>query len=93
METMGSFWDVAKFLGAFAVVIFLILAFGWALKRWGGRLQGIKVNELSDLTLQVRAIDPQRKLLKIRDGEGEYLVLTGPHQDLLLRHKSLRGKE
>ncbi len=92
METMGSFLDVAKFLGAFAAVILLILAFGWALKRWGGRLQGIRVSEFNDLALQVRAIDPQRKLLKIRDEEGEYLVLTGPRQDLLLRHKALKGK-
>lgn len=93
MELTPSFYDVAKFIGAFTLVMALIFVFGWALRRWGGRLHGMKVREFSEFMLQVRVIDPQRKLLKIRDEEGEYLILTGPHQDLLLREKNLQERK
>ena len=75
-----------RFLLALALVLGLILALAWLVRRFGpgarllpvkGRLRRLSVQEVSTL-------DARRRLVLLRRDATEYLVLLGPTQDLLL---------
>jgi len=75
-----------RFLLALVLVLALIAALTWAARRFGfgGHLvpKSGKTPRLS--VVEVKTIDPRRKLVLVRRDDREHLILLGASQDLLL---------
>jgi len=75
-----------RFLAALALVLALIGAFSWAVRRFGfaGTLAPSAGKSRRLSVIEVRVIDSRRKLVLLRSDAREHLVLLGPNQDLLV---------
>jgi flagellar protein FliO/FliZ len=75
-----------RFLLALVVVLALIGALAWIVRRvgFGGRLTPNKGTAPRLSVVEVRALDSRRKLVLLRRDGCEHLVLLGPSNDLLL---------
>lgn len=75
-----------RFLLALILVLALIAALTWAARRFGfgGHLVPNAGKSPRLAVVEVRTVDPRRKLVLVRCDQREYLVLLGAGQDLLL---------
>lgn len=75
-----------RFVAMLALVLALIAICAWAIRRFGlgGALAATKGGTKRLAIVEVKVIDPRRKLVLLRHDGKEHLVLLGPTQDLLL---------
>lgn len=75
-----------RFLLALGLVLALIFALSWAVRRYGpgSRLLPNTGRDRRLSIVEVASVDARRRLLLLRRDGTEYLVLLGPTQDLLL---------
>ena len=75
-----------RFLLALGLVLGLIFALAWAVRRFGpgSRLLPNAGRDRRLTILEVASVDARRRLILLRRDTTEYLVLLGPTQDLLL---------
>lgn len=75
-----------RFLLALLAVLALIAALTWAVRRFGfGGYLVPNTGKFPRLSVvEVKSVDPRRKLILVRCDQREYLVLLGTGQDLLL---------
>ncbi len=75
-----------RFVAMLALVLALIAICAWAIRRFGlgGALSATKGGSKRLSIVEVKVIDPRRKLVLIRKDGKEHLVLLGPTQDLLI---------
>jgi flagellar protein FliO/FliZ len=75
-----------RFLLALLLVLALIAALTWAARRFGlGGHLAPNTGKSPRLTIvEVKTVDPRRKLILVRRDDREHLVLLGVGQDLLL---------
>ncbi len=75
-----------RFLLALGLVLGLIFALSWAVRRFGpgSRLLPNAGRDRRLALVEVASVDARRRLILLRRDETEYLVLLGPTQDLLL---------
>lgn len=79
--------DYFRFLAALVFVMALIGLLGWLLRRYAGGGSCPRRGERGRRRLaivEVRAIDPKRRLVLIRRDDAEHLILTGPEGDLVV---------
>ena len=77
-----------RFLVILALVLGLIALCAWVARRFGlgGALAATKGGTTRLAIVEVKVIDPRRKLVLLRRDEKEHLVLLGPNQDLLIEN-------
>ncbi len=75
-----------QFVIALALVLALIGGLAWAARRFGigGQLTPNTGKSSRLFVVEVKVLDPRRKLVLLRRDGCEHLVLLGPNQDLLL---------
>ena len=75
-----------RFLLALVLVLALIGGLAWAARRFGfgGQLTPNTGKSSRLSVVEVKVLDPRRKLVLLRRDGCEHLVLLGPTQDLLL---------
>lgn len=75
-----------QFVLALALVLALIGGLAWAARRFGlgGQLTPNTGKSPRLSVVEVKVLDPRRKLVLLRRDGCEHLVLLGPNQDLLL---------
>ncbi len=75
-----------RFLAMLALVLALIAICAWAARRFGlgGVLAATKGGSTRLAIVEVKVIDPRRKLVLLSRDTKEHLVLLGPNQDLLI---------
>ncbi len=75
-----------RFLLALVLVLALIGGLAWAARRFGfgGQLTPNTGKSSRLSVVEVKVLDPRRKLVLLRRDGCEHLVLLGPNQDLLL---------
>ena len=75
-----------RFVAMLALVLALIAVCAWAIRRFGlgGALAATKGGSARLAIVEVKVIDPRRKLILLRRDQREHLVLLGPNQDLLI---------
>jgi len=75
-----------RFLLALLLVLALIAALTWAARRFGlgGQLVPNTGKSPRLTIVEVKTIDPRRKLLLVRRDNREHLILLGVESDLLL---------
>ena len=72
-----------------AILVLGLIAFcAWVARRLGlgGALAATKGGSTRLAIVEVKIIDPKRKLVLFRRDEKEHLVLLGPSQDLLIEN-------
>lgn len=76
----------AQFLGALVLVLVLIGGCAWVARRlgFGGALSVTRGATARLAVVEVKVLDPRRKLVLLRHDAREHLVLLGPNQDLLI---------
>jgi flagellar protein FliO/FliZ len=77
--------DPARFaetVGALGVVLGLLLVSALGLRWWRGRGGGLPVRRLA--LVESLALDGRHRLVRVRDGEREHLLLLGPAAPLAL---------
>ena len=71
--------DYLRFILALALVVGLILALGWALKRYGtGNFNRALTAKRRLRTVESTSIDSRHRLILVRRDAVEHLVLVGP---------------
>ena len=77
-----------RFLVILALVLALIAFCAWAARRLGlgGALAATKGGSKRLAIVEVKVVDPRRKLVLFRRDEKEHLVLLGPNQDILIEN-------
>jgi len=75
-----------RFLLALILVLALIAALTWAARRFGfgGHLVPNTGKPPRLSVVEVKTVDPRRKLVLVRRDDSEHLILLGAGQDLLL---------
>ena len=75
-----------RFLLALILVLALIAGLTWAARRFGfgGHLVPNAGKSPRLAVVEVKTVDPRRKLVLVRCDKREYLILLGAGQDLLL---------
>lgn len=75
-----------RFLLALILVLALIAALTWAARRFGfgGHLVPNTGKSPRLSVVEVKTVDPRRKLVLVRRDDREHLILLGASQDLLL---------
>jgi len=78
--------DYLKFPLALLLVVGLILLMTWALRRFSlvPGLAGPRKNSRLSIA-ETLPLDPKRRLVLVRDGAQEHLLLIGGDNDLLIR--------
>ncbi len=82
-----------KFIIALLLVLGLLYFCLWVLKRFGigqAIITDKKHNKNLSL-LEVLPLDGRRKLMRIQDDKQEHLILTGPHNDLIISSKTAQN--
>lgn len=88
-ETGGT---IAQFGLSLIVVIALIFLVAWAVKRFGGsRFGGHHGDEAEPQVVSTLAIDPKRKLVLVRHGKLEHLLLIGGGSDAVIERSMVGG--
>ncbi|MCF4166569.1 flagellar biosynthetic protein FliO [Zavarzinia compransoris] len=67
---------------ALGIVILLILALGWALRRFGNT--GVRRMGKRLAVIESLALDPRRRLVLVRRDGEEHLLLLGPAGDIVV---------
>lgn len=75
-----------RFLIALVAVLALIAGLTWIVRRlgFGGVVAGRSGHAPRLQVVEVKALDSRRKLVLIRHGSKEHLILLGSNQDLLV---------
>lgn len=79
--------DPARFMetvGALAAVLGLLLTFAVGLRWWRGRTSGMPTRRLA--LVETLALDGRHRLVRVRDGEREHLLVLGAATPLALDH-------
>lgn len=79
--------DYFRFLAALIFVLALIGVLGWLLRRYAGGAPAPRRGERGRKRLsivEVRPVDPKRRLILVRRDGAEHLILTGPQGDLVV---------
>jgi flagellar protein FliO/FliZ len=81
-----EFETYLRFLAVLVLVLGLIAICAWVARRFGlgGALAATKGGSTRLAIVEVKVIDPRRKLVLLRRDDKEHLVLLGPNQDLLI---------
>lgn len=88
-ETGGT---IAQFALALVVVIALIFLVAWLVKRFGGGRLGLHHGDQANLqVVDTLAIDPKRKLVLVRHGKLEHLLLIGGGSDEVIERSLVNG--
>lgn len=76
----------ARFLFALVLVLALIAALAWAVRRFGfaGTLAPKPGGSARLGVVEIKALDSRRRLVLVRRDGAEHLVLLGPNRDLLI---------
>lgn len=76
--------NILRFVLSLAVVLGLIAALAWLLRRYGsGRIiPGTDRNRLA--VIEAAHVDAKRRLVLVRRDETEHLILLGPNSELLI---------
>lgn len=76
-----------RFVSSLVVVLGLILAVAWALKRWGMGLMGARTqagNARRLALMESLQLDPKHRLVLVRRDDRTHLLLLGPMGDLVV---------
>ncbi len=76
-----------RFVSSLVVVLGLILAVAWALKRWGMGLMGARAQAGNGRRLALMEslqLDPKHRLVLVRRDDRTHLLLLGPMGDLVV---------
>ncbi len=87
--------DIARSLGTLLVVLGLLVAVVWSIRRFGllsGLSQGRDGRPLSVSVVLRVPIDPKHSLVMVRRGIYEHLLLIGPNGSLLVEQNILAGE-
>lgn len=79
--------DYFRFLAALIFVLALIGILGWLLRRYASGAPPTRRGERGRKRLsivEVRPIDPKRRLILVRRDDVEHLILTGPQADVVI---------
>lgn len=88
-ETGGA---IAQFVLALIVVLILILIVAWLLKKLGGGRFGATNSGQAELSIvDTLAIDPKRRLVLVRHGKLEHLLLIGGGSDEVVERSIVGG--
>lgn len=88
-ETGGA---IAQFILALFVVLILILIVAWLLKKLGGGRFGASNSGQAELAIiDTLAIDPKRRLVLVRHGKLEHLLLIGGGSDEVVERSIIGG--
>ncbi|MBO6955091.1 MAG: FliO/MopB family protein, partial [Rhizobiales bacterium] len=88
-ETGGT---IAQFGLSLVVVVALIFLVAWVVKRFGGsRFGGHHGDEAELQVVSTLAIDPKRKLVLVRHGKLEHLLLIGGGSDAVIERSMVGG--
>lgn len=88
-ETGGA---IAQFILALIVVLILILIVAWLLKKLGGGRFGATNSGQAELSIvDTLAIDPKRRLVLVRHGKLEHLLLIGGGSDEVVERSIIGG--
>lgn len=88
-ETGGA---IAQFILALIVVLILILIVAWLLKKLGGGRFGATNSGQAELSIvDTLAIDPKRRLVLVRHGKLEHLLLIGGGSDEVVERSIVGG--
>lgn len=88
-ETGGA---IAQFVLALLVVLILILLVAWLLKKLGGGRFGATNSGQAELEIiDTLAIDPKRRLVLVRHGKLEHLLLIGGGSDEVVERSIVGG--
>jgi flagellar protein FliO/FliZ len=88
-ETGGT---IAQFGLSLIVVVALIFLVAWVVKRFGGsRFGGHHGDEAELQVVSTLAIDPKRKLVLVRHGKLEHLLLIGGGSDAVIERSMIGG--
>jgi flagellar protein FliO/FliZ len=89
--------DYLSFVVALALVLALILALGWAVRRFG--LGGPLVRGMPSgsgrrlAVVEVLTLDARRKMVLVKRDEQEHLLLLGAGDDLVIERVAAKGVE
>ncbi len=88
-ETGGT---IAQFGLSLIVVVALIFLVAWVVKRFGGARFGGHQGEEAELqVVDTLSIDPKRKLVLVRHGKLEHLLLIGGNSDEVIERSMVGG--
>ncbi|MBV6656487.1 MAG: flagellar biosynthetic protein FliO [Devosiaceae bacterium] len=88
-ETGGA---VVQFVLALIVVIVLIVAVAWAIKRFGGAQFGASQSGKAELEIvDAIVVDQRRRLVVVRHGRLEHLLLIGGGSDVVVERSMIGG--
>lgn len=81
-------FDIANALFSLLIVLGMIGAIAWLIRRWGG-LTGLAGRTLSKSTRRLTvsesiSVGARHRLVLLRRDDKEYLVLLGPNGDLVI---------
>ncbi|MEM6627112.1 MAG: flagellar biosynthetic protein FliO [Pseudomonadota bacterium] len=85
--------EAARMLGALLVVLAIILALGWVLRRFSNAA-GARTRAHSDLKiLEWKPMDARRKLAVVRWDGRDHLLCLGPGGDCVVAHREAEPDE
>ncbi|MFN3169649.1 MAG: flagellar biosynthetic protein FliO [Hyphomicrobiales bacterium] len=88
-ETGGT---IAQFGLSLIVVVALIFLVAWVIRRFGGARFGAHHGEEAELqVVDTLSIDPKRKLVLVRHGKLEHLLLIGGNSDEVIERSMVGG--
>lgn len=88
-ETGGT---IAQFGLSLIVVVALIFLVAWVVRRFGGARFGAHQGEEAELqVVDTLSIDPKRKLVLVRHGKLEHLLLIGGNSDEVIERSMVGG--
>ncbi|MEO0384105.1 MAG: flagellar biosynthetic protein FliO [Pseudomonadota bacterium] len=88
-ETGGT---IAQFGLSLIVVVALIFLVAWVVRRFGGARFGAHHGEEAELqVVDTLSIDPKRKLVLVRHGKLEHLLLIGGNSDEVIERSMVGG--
>lgn len=88
-ETGGT---IAQFGLSLIVVVALIFLVAWVVRRFGGARFGAHHGEQAELqVVDTLSIDPKRKLVLVRHGKLEHLLLIGGNSDEVIERSMVGG--
>jgi flagellar protein FliO/FliZ len=74
--------EYVQFAVALIFVVFLIVAVGWLLRRFGfSGIAGASSRQRRLAVVEVLALDAKRRLILVRRDDHEHLILLGPAGD------------
>ena len=78
--------DFPRFIFAFIFVIGLIAIMGWVLKRYSNSQKIFSASQTEGRLqiVEMRFLDPRRKLLLVRRDDTEHLILLADGRELLI---------